>query len=176
MGDWDWAERAGDVLDSILHAMQGGVRDADIDRIDSDSLLAIGVVRRRPCLGYVIGCDFPHRRLGVVSYGMIFDSLPTASLNFRWRYWVAAWQVFLAHPIIGVGWNNFGVHYQVPACGSGGRNPGPAQLRAAIHDRTWFDRRVTRHGLAGRLWWNYRGRVNRTLLRPSLNSGWDYSR
>ena len=47
----------------------------------------------------------------VVGHGMVHRSLPTASLNFRWRYWTAAWKMFKRHPIIGVGWDNFGLHY-----------------------------------------------------------------
>src|SRR5207302_612447 len=33
------------------------------------------------------------------------------SLDFRWKYWVAAARVFRQHPLTGVGWNNFGLHY-----------------------------------------------------------------
>ena len=49
--------------------------------------------------------------MSVVGFGLAFHRLPGASLNFRWRYWVASWQVFLDHPLIGVGWANFGTHY-----------------------------------------------------------------
>jgi O-antigen ligase len=49
--------------------------------------------------------------IAVVGFGLIFNRLPGASLNFRWRYWVASWQMVLNHPIIGVGWDNFGLHY-----------------------------------------------------------------
>ncbi len=47
----------------------------------------------------------------VVAYGLHFGTLPSDSLSFRWRYWVAAWHLFEAHPLLGVGWNNFGEHY-----------------------------------------------------------------
>ena len=49
--------------------------------------------------------------VAVVGYGMWFHGLPTASLNFRWRYWTAAWQLHHEHPFLGVGWSNFGLHY-----------------------------------------------------------------
>ncbi|HEV7301710.1 MAG TPA: O-antigen ligase family protein [Tepidisphaeraceae bacterium] len=33
------------------------------------------------------------------------------SLTFRWRYWLGGFRVFTEHPILGVGWENFGPHY-----------------------------------------------------------------
>jgi O-antigen ligase len=47
----------------------------------------------------------------VVGHGMHRHHLPTDSLNFRWRYWVATWRVFRRHPIRGVGWDNFYLYY-----------------------------------------------------------------
>jgi O-antigen ligase len=47
----------------------------------------------------------------VVGHGLRRHSLPTDSLNFRWRYWVASWRVFVRHPVRGVGWDNFALHY-----------------------------------------------------------------
>jgi O-antigen ligase len=47
----------------------------------------------------------------VVGHGLFHKSLPTASLNFRWRYWTAAWTMFWRKPVLGVGWDNFGLHY-----------------------------------------------------------------
>jgi O-antigen ligase len=46
-----------------------------------------------------------------VGHGLYHHSLPTDSLNFRWRYWVASWRMFLRHPVRGFGWENFGEHY-----------------------------------------------------------------
>jgi|GEM_PF-729736 len=46
-----------------------------------------------------------------IGYGIAFGRLPTASLFFRWRYWVAAARMHMAFPFLGVGWNNFGAHY-----------------------------------------------------------------
>jgi O-antigen ligase len=48
---------------------------------------------------------------GVIGHGVFHGRLPTDSLNFRWRYWVACWRMFWRHPIIGVGWDNFYLHY-----------------------------------------------------------------
>jgi O-antigen ligase len=47
----------------------------------------------------------------VVGHGLHHGSLPGASLNFRWRYWVASWAIFTQHPLAGVGWGNFGNYY-----------------------------------------------------------------
>ena len=49
--------------------------------------------------------------LAVVGHGLYRHGLPTSSLNFRWRYWVGSWRMFLRHPVRGVGWENFGPHY-----------------------------------------------------------------
>src|SRR5207302_3966732 len=32
-------------------------------------------------------------------------------MTFRWHYWVGAARVLREHPVLGVGWNNFGYHY-----------------------------------------------------------------
>jgi len=47
----------------------------------------------------------------VVGHGMRHHGLPSDSLNFRWRYWVATARVFRRHPIRGVGWENFYLYY-----------------------------------------------------------------
>ena len=47
----------------------------------------------------------------VIGHGLYHGSLPSASLNFRWRYWVAAWSIFIHHPLAGIGWGNFGNYY-----------------------------------------------------------------
>lgn len=47
----------------------------------------------------------------VAGHGLYHGSLPSDSLNFRWRYWVGAAGVFEANPLLGVGWGNFGSHY-----------------------------------------------------------------
>jgi O-antigen ligase len=47
----------------------------------------------------------------VIGHGLYHHGLPTASMNFRWRYWVGSWRMFWRHPIHGVGWENFGPHY-----------------------------------------------------------------
>jgi O-antigen ligase/tetratricopeptide (TPR) repeat protein len=49
--------------------------------------------------------------LAVVGHGMRHGSLVIDSLTFRWRYWVGAAHIIASHPILGVGWENFGLHY-----------------------------------------------------------------
>ncbi|MGD0463206.1 MAG: O-antigen ligase family protein [Tepidisphaeraceae bacterium] len=61
-----------------------------------------------------------------VGYGLVHHRLPTDSLNFRWRYWTAAWTMFLRHPLRGFGWENFGAHYirdRIPAASEEVRDP-----------------------------------------------------
>ncbi|MFT3784988.1 MAG: O-antigen ligase family protein [Tepidisphaeraceae bacterium] len=50
--------------------------------------------------------------LSIIGYGLYFGSLPSDSMNFRWRYWVGSFNVLLEHPLLGVGWANFGNPYQ----------------------------------------------------------------
>ncbi len=47
----------------------------------------------------------------VVSYGAATDSLPGASLDFRWQYWRASSEMFGDHWLTGVGPENFGEAY-----------------------------------------------------------------
>lgn len=47
----------------------------------------------------------------LVAHGIYHDTLLHDSLTFRWRYWVGAWRLFTQHPLLGAGWENFGVHY-----------------------------------------------------------------
>jgi len=49
--------------------------------------------------------------LAVVGHGLTHDSLPGASLNFRWHYWTASAGLIADHLWTGVGRENFGRHY-----------------------------------------------------------------
>lgn len=62
----------------------------------------------------------------LVAHGAYHGSLPNDSLNFRWRYWAAAGQIVRQHPLLGVGWGNFGGHYlavRAPAAAEEVRDP-----------------------------------------------------
>jgi O-antigen ligase len=64
--------------------------------------------------------------LAVVGHGLAHHRLPTDSLNFRWRYWVASARMFVRHPVRGVGWENFGASYlrdRLPAASEEIRDP-----------------------------------------------------
>jgi len=47
----------------------------------------------------------------VVGHGLRHGTLLHISLTFRWQYWVGAARVFARHPLIGIGWGNFGPFY-----------------------------------------------------------------
>ncbi|HTL29208.1 MAG TPA: O-antigen ligase family protein [Tepidisphaeraceae bacterium] len=49
--------------------------------------------------------------LAIIGHGLWHHSLVVASLTFRWQYWVGAMHIFTSHPIVGVGWSNFGPYY-----------------------------------------------------------------
>jgi O-antigen ligase len=67
---------------------------------------------RHAKLAYIIGVAcFVVGVLAVIGHGMRHGSLVIDSLTFRWRYWVGAAHIIAKHPILGVGWENFGLHY-----------------------------------------------------------------
>ncbi|MCG3130508.1 MAG: hypothetical protein FLDDKLPJ_01270 [Phycisphaerae bacterium] len=47
----------------------------------------------------------------VVGHGLYHNSLPGASLSFRWQYWTASAPLIRDHILTGVGAGNFGRHY-----------------------------------------------------------------
>ena len=47
----------------------------------------------------------------VVAHGIYHGTLFHDSLTFRWKYWVGGWRVFVQHPLLGVGFANFGQYY-----------------------------------------------------------------
>lgn len=51
--------------------------------------------------------------IAVIAHGIAYNTLFHISLTFRWRYWIGALGIFLSHPILGVGWNNFDAYYLV---------------------------------------------------------------
>jgi O-antigen ligase len=91
---------------------------------------------------------------GVAAYGLSTGTLLHISLTFRWRYWVGAAGAFAAHPWLGVGYENFGLHYlahRLPLAAEEVRDP-----------HNFVVRFVTELGIVGgllllawqlRLWW-----------------------
>jgi hypothetical protein len=65
---------------------------------------------RKLCYWVVVACIL-FGGLAVVGHGIHYGTLPTDSMRFRWRYWSASMRIVQAHPWIGVGWNQFGLHY-----------------------------------------------------------------
>jgi hypothetical protein len=77
----------------------------------------------------------------VIGHGLYHHSLPTDSMNFRWRYWTAAWTMFEQRPWLGSGWANFLSSYlpvRLPAAAEEIRDP-----------HNFFVRFATELGLAG---------------------------
>jgi O-antigen ligase len=107
----------------------------------------------------------------LVGHGLAHRSLPTSSLAFRWNYWVASGRLFARHPLIGVGWENFGSHYlayRLPVA--------PEEIRDP-HD--FFVRAFVELGAIGGLlmiawmlllWWELAGPVS-AAARPNASSG-----
>jgi O-antigen ligase len=71
-----------------------------------------GVLRERSAVAYKTGAGIVAAGIvAAIIFSVVFHRLPGASLNFRWRYWAASWQLFKDHALMGVGWSNFGAHY-----------------------------------------------------------------
>jgi hypothetical protein len=71
----------------------------------------------------------------LIGHGVYHGSLPQDSLNFRWRYWVAAARLFTHHPLLGVGWSNFGnayLAYRLPTAAEEVRDPHNYIVRAFV--------------------------------------------
>jgi hypothetical protein len=47
----------------------------------------------------------------IVGYGLARGNLVHSSLTFRWWYWVGSARMIKLHPLLGVGWGNFGPSY-----------------------------------------------------------------
>jgi hypothetical protein len=47
----------------------------------------------------------------IVSFGIVRGNLIHSSLTFRWWYWIGSARIVRAHPLLGVGWGNFGPSY-----------------------------------------------------------------
>ena len=94
-----------------------------------------GLLRRKRRMAFAAGVGAV--LLGtaaLVGHGIYHGTLPSASLNFRWRYWVASVRMFTAHPLLGVGYGNFGdayLHYRVPAAAEEPKDPHNLLVRAA---------------------------------------------
>ena len=65
----------------------------------------------RPLMFAAGACAVGLAIVGAIGYGLARGSLPTDSLNFRWRYWVGSWPMWTEHPTLGVGWANFATPY-----------------------------------------------------------------
>lgn len=70
------------------------------------------LLRRRSAVMYVAGVIVVLGGIAfVVGYGASRGELFHDSLNFRWRYWVGSFELWAQHPLLGVGWENFGPNY-----------------------------------------------------------------
>lgn len=94
-----------------------------------------GWIGRRERLCFAIGvCAVVMAAAAVVGHGLRHGSLPGDSLSFRWNYWTASARLFLRHPLLGVGWENFGPHYlsvRLPAAAEEIKDPHNLVVRFA---------------------------------------------
>ena len=103
------------------------------------TLAGIALLRRplarHSRLAYTAGVTaFVLATAAVVGHGLYHGTLFHDSLTFRWRYWVAATRLLSDHPLVGVGWENFGPHYlayRLPIAAEEIRDPHNFLLRFA---------------------------------------------
>ncbi|MGC4031040.1 MAG: O-antigen ligase family protein [Tepidisphaeraceae bacterium] len=70
------------------------------------------MLAKRPTFFFILGIAATVAGVvAVVVIGTTTGGLIQDSLNFRWNYWVASARLFVQHPLLGVGWTNFGTHY-----------------------------------------------------------------
>lgn len=102
-----------------------------------------------------------------VGHGIYHHSLPTDSLNFRWRYWVASWRMFLRHSVRGVGWENFGPQYlrdRLPAASEEIHDPHDFIVRFFVELGSIGG--ILMLAWLGRLWWE----LTRPIAPPAIVS------
>ena len=71
----------------------------------------------------------------VVGHGLKHGTLVHSSLTFRWQYWVGAARLYAHHPLLGVGWANFGANYlafRLPAAPEEPKDPHNYLVRAFV--------------------------------------------
>lgn len=61
-------------------------------------------------IGIAIAGAFALVIYGILHHGL-FQGHFSNSLDFRWKYWVASMKLVALHPLLGVGYANFGSHY-----------------------------------------------------------------
>ncbi len=103
----------------------------------------------------------------VIGHGLAHGSLLHISLTFRWHYWIGSLRIFKLHPLIGVGWSNFGLHYLAARL---------AKAPEEVKDpHNFIIRFFTELGLIGglllvawqlRLWWELTRPVIPTITAP----------
>jgi tetratricopeptide (TPR) repeat protein len=112
-------------------------------------------LRRRPAAGYVIGTALLALAMAaMVLFGITNHRLPSASLNFRWRYWTASWHLFMDHPLLCVGWANFAphyLHYRLPVAAEEIQDPHNFLVRFATE--TGIVGLILAAAWVARLWW-----------------------
>jgi O-antigen ligase len=127
---------------------------------------ALNRKRKAAFFGGVIA--FVFAVIAVIGHGLYHHSLPSASLNFRWRYWTAAMRIFVAHPFAGVGYSNFGNAYLAV------RQPAAVEEIKDPHDI--FLRIMVELGAIGillligwlvRIWWEWTRPVVPALPAPA---------
>ncbi len=92
------------------------------------------LARRRALVGAIVAGFFGLLIIGTVAFGLLFHTLPTKSLAFRWQYWTAAARMAVRRPLLGVGLNNFGLYYtdyKLPSAPEDVKDPHSVLVRVA---------------------------------------------
>lgn len=87
--------------------------------------------------GFYVLCAgvFVAGTIALVVYGLMFDSLVIQTLTYRWHYWYGAIKILEQHPLLGIGWSNFGAYYlgvRLPVASEEVKDPHNMVIRALV--------------------------------------------
>jgi O-antigen ligase/tetratricopeptide (TPR) repeat protein len=99
------------------------------------ALFGSAVARWRTPLYFAGTVGFVLAGLGIALVGITQGNMLASSMTFRWHYWLGAAKVLERHPILGIGWANFGMHYvgvRLPVASEEVKDPHNLIVRAFV--------------------------------------------
>lgn len=141
-------------------------------------LVALALMRdalarwRKPL--FFTGCvAFALAAIAVTFAGRARGNLFASSLTFRWHYWIGAARIVERHPMVGIGWGNFGMHYvgvRLPVASEEVKDPHNLIVRAFAE--LGIVGGVLMIAWLARLWWELCAAKSLALKSESLLSSY----
>jgi hypothetical protein len=98
-------------------------------------LLGGTMARWRKALYFTGASLFLVAAAGIAAAGVMRGNLLASSMTFRLHYWLGAVKVLEQHPLAGIGWGNFGLHYvgvRLPVAAEEVKDPHNLIVRAFV--------------------------------------------